>query len=343
MFTAPTVVGDVVFVGSCSGVAYAFDRERGTIRWSYDTRQDGGPAQFHGAPAVVGDLLVTGSDTAEPNLLYAFEWESGELRWKTDRDVIETDVLLAAGNLVGATWNGSLVALDPASGARRWKAAVEDSRCGRRPHPPALAGDRIFFADGEGALSAIDAATGRVLWRRDLGCASTAPVVWGEDLLVGLAPGRIVRIRLDDGALVGEREVGGRAHSRLTLAGERLVALVGERDLVAFDRDLRELWRRRARSEWSSYRPLVWRGVVVVGDGDGNLFGLDPAEGEIAWTLHVPGVIRGLGADGDLLFVGTLRGSILAVAPDGLEKPVAEPPAHHPGSGSDRGGGGRER
>ncbi len=37
MFIRPTVVGDTLYVGSCSGAFYALDRHHGTELWSYDT------------------------------------------------------------------------------------------------------------------------------------------------------------------------------------------------------------------------------------------------------------------------------------------------------------------
>ena len=61
-------------LGSCSGRFYALDSASGMPRWSYDTRQDveeAGPAQFHGDPLVLGDQVVTGSDTARPSFMVA--------------------------------------------------------------------------------------------------------------------------------------------------------------------------------------------------------------------------------------------------------------------------------
>lgn len=320
MFTTPTVVGDLLFVGSCSGVAYAFDRDSGAVRWSYDTRRDGGPAQFHGDPAILGDLLVTGSDSAEPSLLYAFHWQSGALRWKTDSDVIETDASFAAGALVGATWSGDLVGLDPASGERRWKVAAEDRRCGKRPHSPAVAGELVYFSSGEGILHAVDPGQGEVVWRRELGCASTAPLVWGEDLYLGVAPDKLVRVRLADGRVIAEHTLEGRAHSRLTVAGDSLLVLVGGQALVAFDRTLsEERWRRTTETDWSSFRPLVWKDLVVVGDAAGQLFALDPRDGSTRWSAQVRGTIRGLGAEGEVLYVGTLGGTVYALVPEGAK------------------------
>jgi len=62
VFVSPAVAGDLVYVGSCSGTYFALNRSTGARRWTYDTRQDGDAAQFHGNPLITDDLVVTGSD-----------------------------------------------------------------------------------------------------------------------------------------------------------------------------------------------------------------------------------------------------------------------------------------
>src|SRR4030095_9021463 len=117
-FFSPAVAGDLVYVGSCSGTYFALDRVKGEVRWSYETRRDGAPAQFHGNPLITGDLVVTGRAGQGPALVYPFDRKTGELRWKTPVDGQDTDLLRFGGLAIGGTTPGDLVALDLPNGIK---------------------------------------------------------------------------------------------------------------------------------------------------------------------------------------------------------------------------------
>jgi outer membrane protein assembly factor BamB len=59
----------------------------------------------------------------------------------------------------------------------------------------------------------------------------------------------------------------------------------------------------------------LWRGSVLAGSEAGELAALGIEDGAVIWTRHLDGVIRGIGYDADLLFVGTLKGVLFAVRP----------------------------
>ncbi|HEX2122070.1 MAG TPA: PQQ-binding-like beta-propeller repeat protein, partial [Thermoanaerobaculia bacterium] len=73
MFVSPTVVGDAVIIGSCSGSLYSLDRTTGKPIWIYDTRADGPPAEFHGEPLLLGDRVVIPTDADPRGHLYSFD------------------------------------------------------------------------------------------------------------------------------------------------------------------------------------------------------------------------------------------------------------------------------
>ncbi len=74
-------------------------------------------------------------------------------------------------------------------------------------------------------------------------------------------------------------------------------------------------WSRRTPHGWSSSRPYLWRGSVLVGSEAGELAALAIDDGMPIWTRRLNGVVRGIGHDADLLFVGTLKGTVSAVRP----------------------------
>lgn len=328
MFTTPTVVGEVLFVGSCSGVAYGIDKTSGEVRWTYDTREDAGPAQFHGDPAVVGDLVLTGSDTAEPSMMYAFRAASGELVWKRESDVIESDVVSVSGLIVGQTYFGDYVALDVTTGERRWRLSTEERRCGRRPQATAAAGKRVYLAAGDGSLKAVRASDGEVLWSRDRGCVSTALELWRGRLWAGTPEGSLFSVDPETGEALSSIDVGGRPHGRPVPVADRVLVLrVGEREAVAVDPEgSRVVWRYRADRELSSPRPHLYQGLhgreelVLVGDSAGLVHALDSRDGSLRWSVEVTGTVRGIGSEPGVLYVGTLGGVVHRVpAPAGSD------------------------
>ena len=163
------------------------------------------------------------------------------------------------------------VALEAASGKTIWERAYPapfsaeyDMSHGPGPHAtPLVAGERVFTAGSTGKLSALDAASGRLLWQKDLiaglggtlrvnGYASS-PIAFGETVIAQVGgPGHaLVAFRQADGAIVWQRhDFGNSASSPL------LISLDGQAQLVAF-----------LASE---------------------VVGLDPATGDLLWSHPCP-------------------------------------------------------
>src|SRR3972149_3809219 len=67
-------------------------------------------------------------------------------------------------------------------------------------------------------------------------------------------------------------------------------------------------WRVTATGGWSSPRPLVRGGEVVVGTKNGEVVAFS-LNGREVWRLHLEGEVRGLGFFQDVLFVGPREGA----------------------------------
>ncbi len=75
------------------------------------------------------------------------------------------------------------------------------------------------------------------------------------------------------------------------------------------------LWEQKAPDVafWTSARPFVWRGSVLVGHGEGGIFAYDLSDGSLRWSHDLGGEIRVFGSHGDYLFVGTIGGTLSAL------------------------------
>jgi outer membrane protein assembly factor BamB len=122
---------------------------------------------------------------------------------------------------------------------------------------PALEAERLFVAGYKGDVTALDAASGQVLWRNDVDLPISAGVGAGNGLvLVGTSDGDVLALRQSDGE---------------------------------------EAWRARVPSEVLA-TPQVAEGIVVVRTIDGNFTALDAGSGQRLWgySYSVPALsLRG--------------------------------------------------
>lgn len=316
-------MGDLLYVGSCGGVFYAFDASTGAVRWSYDTSQDGSSAQFHGNPLTTEELVVTPTDATDEGYTYAFDLDSGELRWKQPCDGgggIMTDLLRVGPNAVGVTRSGDLISFGLADGLVHWSFSGDATTYSEsRPATPALAGDRIVFGALDGAVYAVEAETGKQLWKVDLGApASSAIRVDGDSAFVGLRDYRLVRLKLADATPVWDVPVDGIPAGFPHVDGDTLVILAGMRhaahDLVAIDTETgEERWKLSSEAPWSTVRLFPWPGGLLAGTEDGVLQAFRLRDGHVLWTLALGGRLRGMGSAGGRLFVGTIDGTLYAL------------------------------
>jgi outer membrane protein assembly factor BamB len=314
-------------VGSCNGLVHGVDKTAGRARWTYDARPDGGRPEFHGEPLVAGDLVVLSSDDRRPEGVghaYAIETSSGAVRWKRriGRGSM-ADFVRLGDRLYSVTLDNELVALDLAKGEQAWS-----FRGGPPLDPsflnvfatPAVSSDQVYFGGADGVVYALSADSGALLWKSEMGSRIVTPLVLiADELYFGMRDGRLLRADRSQGRPAGEIRLNQMPFGPPIAAGESLLAYSAEGDalvLNGFDISLASSrWSRRAPRGWSSSRPYLWQGSVLVGSEAGELAALAIEDGAVIWTRQVNGVIRGIGYDQNLLYVGTLKGILFAVRP----------------------------
>jgi outer membrane protein assembly factor BamB len=112
---------------------------------------------------------------------------------------------------------------------------------------PALQGDRIYVASGNGIVAGLDARSGGVAWQSDVDARITGGVGVGAGLvLTGTAEGRVIALDSGTGA---------------------------------------ERWRSELSSEILS-SPAANRGVVVARTNDGKVIGLGAGDGQRLWSFE---------------------------------------------------------
>lgn len=325
-------MGDTVVLGSCNGLILGVDKATGRARWSYDARVDGGRPEFHGAPLVAGDLVILSSDDRRPEGVghtYAIDAGSGRIRWKTriGRGSM-TDIVRLDERIYVVTLDNELVTLDLAAGTQAWSyrgGAPADPHFLNVLTTPAVGPKQIYFGGADGVVHVLATETGALAWRSDVGSRIVTPVVLvGDGLYFGTRDGRLLRLDRSDKTRIAELQLGQTPFGPPTPVGQSLLIFSAEGEslaLNAVDVSLGSpIWTRKVQGGWTSSRPYLWRGGVLAGSHGGELSLLRVQDGVPIWTRHVEGVIRGIGDDGDLLFVGTQKGVLLAVKPPILNR-----------------------
>lgn len=134
----------------------------------------------------------------------------------------------------------------------------------------------LYFQDKDSLFYALNADTGKVKWKNEIGDLAAASPAYSD--------GRLFAVTLEPGEAVGVRA-----------------------------RDGKELWRRPlpGRSETS---PVVFGEKVIVGSESGDVFALDVATGKVEWQVSTAGNVKGgLALDEGILYGANYSGEVFAI------------------------------
>lgn len=161
-------------------------------------------------------------------------------------------------------------------------------------------GDALYFACDNGFLFKLERATGKELWRYDLGDARVSrilahpqvfdwdwqgvrPLVAGGVVFAGSGDGSFHAVDAASGARRWRAETGGKIRNGAAIDGDRVFVGSADHFLYAFDRASgRELWKHDSGAEVDS-EPLVVDGKVVFGNRGVGVIALVAATGERLW------------------------------------------------------------
>lgn len=325
-------MGDLLFIGSCSGNFYALDKNTGRVRWSYNIKQDGDQTSFHDDPLVAGDSIIIGTDAGSQGHIYAFDRATGKVRWKylvRTADLEDFGVVsdfVRKGDAVYAVAKGDdLLCLDLATGKVRWHFASSfDRRHTAWENSPAVDGDTILFDGQDGFVYALDAQSGKLIWKTNLRSrALTSPVIIGDSFYVGSAT-QFYRLRANDGKIVSTFPIPIKPWRNLTVSRNRLLAISSDLFYSKMPSELLSLDLVSHRVQWQAkfpannlytVWPYVWNGEVLASDS-GHLYAYRETDGSLAWSHSFPGQqVRGIGVTPKTLYLGTMHGMIYAFTP----------------------------
>ncbi|MFG1691749.1 PQQ-binding-like beta-propeller repeat protein [Gemmatimonadota bacterium] len=278
-------------------------------------------AMFRGSPSHVGVYDTDGVDH-----LGGVLW-----RFRTKGPVRSSPAVAGEMVYVGST-DGSVYALDRASGLQKWRSDVGSPVSSS----PAVAHGLVFFGSNDGVFHAVDSRTGTPRWRFDTGIllawewgyegwdiyASSAVVV-DNTVVFGSGDGVVYALNALSGTQLWSFRTGGRI--RATPAVDDGVVFIGSTDGIAYALDLRsgqEKWRHETEgagavsAEMRVDRksiiasPTVAGQTVYMGSRDGHMYALDQETGGRKWRVAHGGswAVSSPAVLGQTLYSGTSDG-----------------------------------
>jgi outer membrane protein assembly factor BamB/predicted phosphodiesterase len=157
----PAVGDGVVVAGSADNRIVGVNAKTGKLMWSVKTE-----APVLGAVNIVKGIAYVG---ASDHIFRAIDVKDGRIVWSYNgvKGYVETMPLVTKDKVIFGAWDNTLYALDRTSGAEVWK--WQGGHPGMHYSPaavwPVAAHGKVFIADPERALTAIDINTGKTVWR----------------------------------------------------------------------------------------------------------------------------------------------------------------------------------
>jgi len=313
--SSPTIEGGRVLVGTLDGYVHALDMNAGARLW--DAKVPGGQPAIWSSPVVYGQLVVVGVGSQygdkplEEGEVVAFDLATGNQVWELcaltsaragclpGDGIWSTPAIDAAGHGYIGLGNpdDGVLSFDVATGRRLWMTsfhpdAGRDVDVGATPIVLQAGGrEEVAVGSDAGVFKVLDAATGSVVWSRDL--------------VNGSAVHGLLASPAYDGT-----------YFYVPSAGD-------PSGVFALDAAAgKTLWTNHAGLPVYS-APAIGNGVLVFGTGDvfgdpnaGGMVALSSRDGTVLWThdLH-SAVFSGPAISGDMVLVGDSRGDVIAFRP----------------------------
>jgi outer membrane protein assembly factor BamB len=242
--------------------------------------------------------------------------------------------VVAAGRIYTMDAEAGVSAHDARTGAEIWRANLRptDNRRDREAFGGGVAfdGGKLYVTSGYRFVAAVDAASGKLLWRtRTDEPIHAAPTV---------TDGRVMAVALDNSLLTFDAATGAPgwtyqalsessrilAASSPAVSGDTVVASFGSGELIAlrvangndlWDEALSRASRTSSLSEIRDIpgRPVIYRGDVYAVSHSGVFAATDLRTGQARWTLPVVGITSPLPA-GDVVYTVSKTGQVLCVS-----------------------------
>jgi outer membrane protein assembly factor BamB len=312
--TALAVVDSFLYISTLRGELIALNTRTGRHLGHVTL----GPA-LPGAPAMGGGHAYVGVSNAVESII-AFDLDAGKTSWKHPLGDVEGSPLLIGNRLYAGNTAGAFVCLSAPGGENIWTYRIPDNRKlkGIRG-APASDSTRVFFTSDDGAVYALDADSGRVVWRCTTAAAFRAgPAVADTLVVAGNTAGTVSGIGRKSGMIRWTYDAGAAVFAAAAAADSMVFIGTAAGRLHALRvTDGRPVWIAHCGDALDS-APVVCDGTVFVGTLSRELVAVSLATGDVLWRGPTDGRIKTqpVVAKG-MIFVATDERQVIAFREEG--------------------------
>lgn len=188
-----------------------------------------------------------------------------------------------------------------------WRTSIGsgNSRDGRISAAPVIVAGKVFAIDADEDLSAVDAATGRLLWQMDLapdddrsGGGSGGGAAYFEGrLYVATGYAQVICLDPETRKEIWRTTLTGPFRAGPAVAGGRVFAVSSDNQIHALDAATgRKLWTHSGLAEgagiYGGAAPVIAGNTLVAGLSSGELFALRVDNGRVLWSDSLAGIQR---------------------------------------------------
>ncbi|MFR9166121.1 MAG: PQQ-binding-like beta-propeller repeat protein [Dysgonomonas sp.] len=176
--TRPLLYAGKVIFGAWDNNMYALDADTGELKWAWD----GGLTRMHFSPAAVWPVAAHGKlfFTAPDRVMTALDVETGKTLWRTNESMVRETIGLSEDStrVYSKTMQDSVVCYSAVSEKLQkiWKTNVGYGY----DHAPSMPVEKdgvVFGCTKNGIIFALDAVTGKLLWKHKVGNSLISTVV----------------------------------------------------------------------------------------------------------------------------------------------------------------------
>lgn len=259
-------------------------------------------------------------------------WSADGGTGSSNKGRVTASPVVADGRVYTLDADGQVSAFSASGGSAVWRTQLAPETGGKgNGYGGGLASDsgRLYGASGYGIVAAIDPATGKKLWEKNIGSPVRAsPTAAGDRLYVVASQGRTFCFNGADGtelwAVRGLPQTASLMNNASpAVEGDLVVVPYSSGDLVALNvkdgaaRWTENLTRTRQTSQMASLtdaaRPAIDGGVVFAVGHSGRMVATQAKNGERLWSLNLAGTQTPWVA-GETVFVVDTGGQLMALS-----------------------------
>lgn len=317
---APVVEAGKLYFGDNSGCLYQVDQASGKKGWEFTT----GGAVI-GAPVLAKGRIWAGSADGK---VYCLSATSGNKVWEYQSGgaIVGSPLLVDNTIYVGST-DFNMYALDAQTGQELWRFPTGNAITAKA----AYGKGKVFFGSWDGCFYAVQARDGSELWQRQLGSqvyyapAASAPLYQDGRVFISTPGNRVYALDGASGELLWQVSASSGLATPI-LFNHALIYNTAGGDVYALDPATGEnVWQVNALTSAYMSRLTPHGGDLLLNGVQRKLTSVNLLRGEedINWfyTLSDSYLYNSGTADGEVIFVGTMAGELLALR----AKPGEEP------------------